>query len=168
MQELLKLFVDIALLRRSPREVPTAQTFAFVIVGLYFAANAVQSWLLFGPAGAVTWALVDLGVTAAYYYLILAVGTRRHRYRQTLIAVLGVTLLLMPLSGALNWLLLAYKPLGLLFSVLLLSLLCWYVGIIAHIVRTALDSPLFTGVVVALAYLYVSYMAQRWVMGPGG
>jgi len=168
MQELLRLFFDIAVLRGSPRDLPATPRLLIVVSVLYVATSAIQSWLVDGPDRAILRALADLGLTAGYFALILAVGQRRHRLPQTLIALLGVTVLLAPLLIGVNWLLERYKAFELLLVVLSMSLLFWYLCIIGHIARSALDAPWFTGLVVALAYLFVSYQALPWLVPLGG
>lgn len=168
-QQFWQVFWDIALWRRTPREVPASGSlFAFVAV-VYTAIAVFQAWLAHGEDGAVLRGLLDLGLTLLVFFVALAIPRRTHRYLQTIIAVLGCgTLLSLPMIV----LLLLGKavppqgPFAFLVSLASLPLLVWFLFVIGHIVRHALDSPLVTGMAVALTYFVVSYAALMHFLPP--
>jgi hypothetical protein len=161
MQELLKVFWDIALWRRGPRDLPASRALLAAAALSYLATSAVQSLLVDGPTLAVARGVADLCFTAAVFWLCLAVGRRGHRLLQTLTAVLGTgTLLALPmialflLAAALG----QQGPVAGALKLLLLPLLIWDLCVLAHIVRLALEAPLVTGVAIATTYYLVGYL----------
>jgi hypothetical protein len=160
MQALVKVFWEIALWRRGPRDLPPSQGLLAVAALAYTATSTIQSLLIDGPGMALVNGLADLGFTVGAFWLCLAIGRRGHRLLQTLTAVLGTgTLLALPniavfvLAGALG----PEGPLTGAVKLLLLPLLVWSVAVLAHIVRQALDAPLVTGVAVSTTYHVAGY-----------
>ena len=161
MQALLKVFWDIALWRRGPRDLPPSRALLAIVALLYVVTSAIQSLLIDGPGLAVARGVADVAFTVAVFWLCLAVTRRRHRLLQTLTAVLGTgTLLALPMIG----LFLAADalgpdgPLAAALKLLLLPLLIWDLCVLAHIARLALEAPLIAGVAVATSYYLVGYL----------
>jgi hypothetical protein len=173
MQSLLRLFYDIALWRRGPRDVPASVALLGVVAAAYVFISVLQSRLVYGPDGALLRGVADLALTAAVFGIALAVVRRTHRFVQTLTAVLGAGALLavpMILLLLLGRQFENVPSLKFLVSLASLPLLVWYLFVIAHIVRQALDTPLFTGMAVALTYFVVSYAVLVGLLpaAPGG
>lgn len=159
MQALLKAFWDIALWRRDPSHLPDSATLVIVTALAYAAFSAIQSWMLFGTEALLLRTAADLAVTAVMVWLLLSVARRRYRFNQTVSAVLGTGALLSPFVI----LLLALKdpsaanyPLALLVWAGSVGVIVWYTFVIGYIVRSALDTGLFTGMALAVAYLVAS------------
>jgi hypothetical protein len=170
MQSTFQLFYEIALWRRGPRDVPASGSLLAVVAAVYVAISAVQSYLVYGPDGALFRGLADLVLTAVVFWVALAVARRSHRYLQTLTAILGTgallavpMILLLTVGQAVG----ANSPLAFLVSLASLPLLIWYLFVVGHVVREALESPLFTGMAVALTYFVLSYLALVQLL-PGG
>jgi hypothetical protein len=161
MQALVKVFWDIALWRRGPRDVPASPLLLALTVAAYSATSVAQSLLVDGPELLVLRTLVDLALTMAMFGACLLLTRRTHRLLQTLTAVLGTSALL-----ALPMILLQLAgrqagpdgPVALLLELLSLPLLAWYVLVLGHVVRQALDAPLVTGLAVAMSYVLVNYL----------
>lgn len=161
MQALLRVFWDIALWRRGPRDLPSSGLLLALIAAAYLATSAAQSWLVDGPQLLWARALADLGLTLAVFWACLAIVRRSHRLRQTLTAVLGTSVVLALPMLALQLLARAVGPDGpvaLLLELTSLPLLAWYLLVVGHIVRQALDAPLLTGLAVAMSYFVLSYL----------
>ena len=161
MQALLKVFWDIALWRRGPRDLPPSRGLLAATAVLYTASSALQSLLIDGPDLALARGVADLGFTAVAFWLCLAIGRRGHRLPQTLTAVFGTgTLLSLPMIAVF----LAADavgpegPVAGAIKLLLLPLLVWGVAVLAHVARRALDAPLVAGVAVSTTYYLVGYL----------
>jgi len=161
MQELLRVFWDIALFRRGPRDVPASRLLLAVAAAGYVATSAVQSLLLFGPPLAVERGFADLALTVAVFWTALALRRRGYRFLQTLTAMLGTgTLLSLPMIAMLivRREVADAAAVALLLSVASVPLLVWYLFVVGHIVRHALEVPLFTGMAVAMTYIVLGYL----------
>ena len=161
MQALLKVFWDIALWRRGPRDLPPSRGLLLAAAFLYTATSTTVSWLIDGPALALARGVADLAFTAGVFWLCLAVGRRSHRWWQTLTAVFGTgTLVTLPmlavllLAGALG----PDGPVAGAVKLLLLPLQIWGLCVLAHIVRVALDAPLVVGIAVSTTYYLLGYL----------
>ncbi|MCZ8132165.1 MAG: hypothetical protein O9284_12830 [Steroidobacteraceae bacterium] len=170
MLELFKVFWDIALWRRGPRDVPASGVLLALLAVAYATVSALQAWMVDGPEQAWLRAFADLGFTALVFYVVLAIGRRTNRYLQTLCAVLGTSLLLsLPLLA-----LLAVGgttgggPVETLLALATLPLLVWYLFVIGHVVRQALDGPLLLGMAVSMTYFLLSYAVLEQFSPAGG
>lgn len=162
MQALLKAFWDIALWRRDPGQLPDSATLVVVTAAAYAALSALQSWMIYGMDRLLVRTGADLALTVLLVWLLLTVTRRGHRFKQTVSAVLGAGALLSPLVI----LLLALRGPADASHVLALvvwagsvAVILWFTFILGHIVRSALDTGLFTGVAVAITYVVASAAA---------
>jgi hypothetical protein len=153
---LLRLFIDICLLRVTPQELPAAPIlrrltlFAYLVSGLLVLAPGE------GVMRAAGMVMVDAGVMLAL--LAAALHWRRHpaRFDQAATALLG--------TGALLGLLLlpvlvlgraGESVAGAAFP-LWLALFLWGLVVSAHILRHALELPMAGGMLAAVVYFSVS------------
>jgi hypothetical protein len=161
MQPALRIFWDIALWRRSPRDLPASWSLLVAAALAYVLLSIVQSLVIFGPTLAVERGLADLALTALVFGGCLAVRRRGNRTLQTLTAVLATgavislpMLALMLAAQALG----TDGPLALAIQFGLLPLQVWLLLALGRIVRLALDTPLLTGMAVAMTYLVLNYL----------
>jgi len=162
MQALLKAFWDIALWRRGPGDLPGSSALLGITAVAYSLLSAVQSWLIYGTDRLVQRTLADLALTLLLVWLLLTITGRSHRYRQTASAVLGTGALLSPLvillillKGAAA----ASQIVALLVWMGSVGVILWFTFVLGHIVRSALDTGLFTGVAIAITYVVASAAA---------
>jgi hypothetical protein len=163
MRGLLSICWDIALWRRSPRDLPASWTLLGAVALPYVLAGIAQAELLYGPSLALERALVDLGLTGVVVWACLAVRDRGYRAMQTLAAVLATSCLITLPMLALLLLVQAIgreSPLGQALAFGLLPLQIWYLFVLGRIVRLALDAPLLAGMAVALGYALCSDFVQ--------
>ena len=171
MQALLRLFWEIALWRRGPRDVPASWPLLAFTAGAYFVMSAVQLRLTDAPEHSLTFAFADLGLTALVFWACVAVARRPHRFLQTLTAVLGASVVLALPMLALQLLGREVGPNGpvaLLLQLISLPLLAWYLLVLGQIIRQALDAPLLTGLAVAMSYFLLSYLLLVQLPRAGG
>jgi hypothetical protein len=161
MQALLKVFWDIALWRRGPRDLPPSTGLLLVAACGYALTSTVVSLLVDGPVLAIARGLADLVFTVAAFWLCLVAGRRIHRLPQTLTAVLGTgTLVALPMMAVLllGNALGPEGPVAGAVKLLLLPLQIWGLCVLAHIVRVALEAPLVVGIAVSTTYYLVGYL----------
>jgi hypothetical protein len=95
---------------------------------------------------------------------------RRHRFAQTISAMFGAYVLLSPLMALL---LLGRGPSRSSHSVMVLTnvgstlVVAWYLLIVAHVLKSALDTALVTGFLIAIAWVLASATLSATVF-PGG
>ena len=160
MTQLLRSLVQIALLRKDPGVLPASIVLAVLLAIAYAVTSALQSWILYGSDRIVTRTAVDLGLSLALFWLLLTVTRRGHRYPQTISAVLGTSVLIAPIVVLLLLLMqgpaTTYYPVWLLARTGAIVVTIWFLVIIGHILRGALETGLLTGVAIALTWLIAS------------
>jgi hypothetical protein len=167
MAGLVKSLADIALLRGDPSGLPSSWASVAVFVLAYGVADAVvASTGSIEPVLART--AVDLALTLPFFWLLLAITRRTHRFPQTVNAALGVYVLLAPVIV----LLLLFRNLArsshafdLLVTASFTVFMIWYLLIVGHILRSALDTGLVTGFAIAVTWLVVTVAISRSLFG---
>ena len=167
MAGLVKSLADIALLRGDPSGLPSSWASVAVFVLAYAIADVVvASTGSIQPVLART--AVDLALTLPFFWLLLALTRRTHRFPQTVNAALGVYVLLAPV---IILLLLLRNPartsqaLSLLVTASFTVFMVWYLLIVGHILRSALDTGLVTGFAIAVTWLVVTVAISRSLFG---
>jgi hypothetical protein len=159
MIQVLISLVEIARLRRDPSALPASIVLLVIMAAAYAGSSAVQSWLLHEDDRLLARTAADLGLTLAMFWLVLAVTRRLYRYRQTMNALLGTSVLLTPLL----MLLIAmqqpaeiYYPIKLLAWAGSIAVIVWYTLIVGHILRSALEIGFVTGIAIAITSVIAS------------
>lgn len=167
MAGLVKSLADIALLRGDPSGLPSSWASVAVFVLAYAVADVVvASTGSIQPILART--AVDLALTLPFFWLLLAITRRTHRFPQTVNAALGVYVLLAPV---IILLLLLRNPArtnqaaSLLVTASFTVFMVWYLLIVGHILRSALDTGLVTGFAIAVTWLVVTVAISRSLFG---
>jgi hypothetical protein len=153
MVQVLISLVEIARLRRDPSILPASLTLVVIMALAYAASSAVQSWMLYASDRLIARTAADLGLTLGIFWLVLAVTRRLYRYRQTMNAILGTSVLLTPI---LLLLIAMQQPAEMYYAVKLMAwaasigVIVWYTLIIGHILRAALEVGFVTSIAIAI------------------
>jgi hypothetical protein len=168
MTRLLRSLTRIAMLREDPGALPASAVLA-VLLGIAYAGASALHAFVNGDDHIVARAGLDLGLTLAFFWLLLALTSRGHRFVQTMSAVFGAYVLLAPLV---TLLLLARgvakssDPALLLTSTGSALVIVWFLLIVAHILKHALDTGLITGCAIAVTWVLASWtLAARLFPG---
>jgi hypothetical protein len=168
MLRLAKAFLDIALWRRSPAQLPAS---LFLLALVSCAAALLEVVGAFLPPVSTdrlfTRIVLSVCLPLGFAWAILVLAHRRQRFLQTGIALLGVgviaEILLYPIGSLIHVIgsdRVAAVPLG----VLMLVGLIWYLLACANIWRAALDSGLSLGVVISVGYLLLSIALEQQLL----
>ena len=153
MTQVLISLVEIARLRRDPSALPASTVLLVILAVAYAGSSAMQSWVLYEDDRLLARTAADLGLTLAIFWLVLAVTRRLYRYRQTMNAVLGTSVLLTPLLMLLIGLQQPaeiYYPIKLMAWAGSIAVIVWYTLIIGHILRSALEIGFVTSIAIAI------------------
>jgi hypothetical protein len=170
MLRLAKAFLDIALWRKSPAQLPAS----VFLLGLVAAAVALLEVLaaLLPPNSSdqlLMRVILSVGLPLAFAWVVLAVTRHGQRFLQTGIALLGVAVLaelvLYPLGSLLN-VVGSDRPAAIPLGLLLFAGLIWYLLACANIWRAALDSGLGLGIAISVGYLLLSMALEQQLL-PG-
>ncbi len=166
-----RLYLDIAVWRRGPQDVPAAGILLPLTIGVYILLSAAAGALL--PALRPGWLLqvgADTLFVALWYWALLAIARRRERYLQTAVALFGLqAVLAVPsmLSVSLvqqfgdrrGWQVPVYAA--------ALALAIWSVAAIGHILRAALERPLGICLILAFLQLLIEDLVLLAIFGAG-
>jgi hypothetical protein len=162
---LIKSFVDLALLRIAPQDLPASPFLLQLLLALHALIGALHFMQGNDALTALIAGLSGTAVLAALTATLLYLNGLRQRLVQTLTALAGVDVVIgvlsLPLSG---WLRRAAEASAQqppatgdgAATILLLGLLLWNLGAAGHVLRHALSAPLAMGVVLALIFYVVS------------
>jgi hypothetical protein len=143
MKELIRLFSQIALLRRGPQDVPaSALLLALTVAGYFLVAFAVGT--VFPPFAGPWLAHVCVHVVFVFvwYALLLNLAKRPERFLQTTTAVYGFRAVLSPWWMTAVWLTRRFDQASVWYfptTLLSLALLIWIIAVNSHIVKAALE-----------------------------
>jgi hypothetical protein len=167
MQPLIRLFIDIALHRKGPQDLPAAGGVLGLALLAYLAMGAATLWpSAQGMPMLVAQLAVDLLLTAVVFGVLLVATGRAGRIRQTLAALFGTGALLNALALPAVWVAARVLAEGapapgmevpaLLSTLALFMLLLASLLVTGHILRHALDWSYAAGVLAAVTYFALS------------
>lgn len=161
MLALFQAFLQIALRRLGPEDLPDSRFLFGVAIGSYVLAQVPVALLLHGwKVSAAAVIAVDVLLLTGFFWAMLWASGRLARYRRTVTALLGTGAMLAVMQWPLVW---WWKmagaqgqgPIG--ATIGLLAMMVWSITIQAHIAARALSSPFGAGVLVAIAYFLLNY-----------
>jgi hypothetical protein len=146
MKDLVRLFADIALLRRGPEDLPASLALLLATLAAFFLANlALNSVFPPLPGPWLGQLVVAIGFTLVWYALLLAAVRRKERFLQTATALFGYQTVLAPLWIAAVWMVGRYRddpPMLFPVSLVGLAVLIWTLTVNVRILRSALEWPI--------------------------
>lgn len=156
MLKLLQTFVEIALWRKGPQDLPASRFLLMLVLGLYVGASFVQVQLLdLRLRTALVIVCVDVVMMMLWLWVVLAFFERSSRFIQTLTAMLGVGTLLAALDIAVAAIQLAAgMPSGEPSAAWLILRFFAIALIMGRIFMHALDRGLLTGMALTVAIVY--------------
>lgn len=168
MLRLAKAFLDIALWRRSPEQLPASMFLLCLVAAAAAALEVIGALLPSAPAGHIpTRIALAVALPLGFAWLVLALARQRQRFLQTGTALLGVAVLaelvLFPLDSLLNFIG-ADRPAALPVGVLFMAGFIWYLLVCANIWRAALDARLGLGAAISLGYFVLSTVLEQQLL----
>lgn len=166
MSVLIKFFIDLALLRRGPQDLPYSPTLLGLLALLSVLVGTINGRELFGGVQAALGAnLVDLVLSLGLLWLLLQIKSKQARWQQTASAFLGLGVL----AGLV--MLIVRGPaeaLGILELAMLIDLVVavWLHVALGNVLRHALEIPLLAGVLIVLAYTVFAFNLIAQVFPP--
>ncbi len=170
MRALFDLFLDICLLRRGPQDVPASAALLTAVLGAYGISSMLVLLVSSQAATAIIQALLDVGLLAALTYTLLNLSGYQARFVQTLTTLAGTgTLLGLIALPLVLWMSRTASDEGGsgAASLLFLLLLVWSIAVMSHVLRHALSTSRWVGLLYTFGYLAISMMVAGWVLRIG-
>jgi len=168
MLRLAKAFLDIALWRKSPAQLPASTFLLGLVASLVAVLELLSALLPPNPSDRVLMRVaLSVGLPLVFAWVVLRIAGRPQRFLQTGSALLGVALLaqllLYPLDSLLS--LIGNDRLASLPLILLLFMgVVGYVFACVNIWRAALDAGVAVGAVVSIGYLLLSMALEQQLL----
>lgn len=170
MLALIRLYTDIALLRRGPEHVPAAPWLLAATIMANFIVSFGVSMIL--PPFDGPWhlhLLLDIAFTLAWYFLLLRVFGKPERFLQTTTAVFGYQMVLAPVWIAVAWLANRFQTDDfwvLPIAILGLGMLAWVLAANGRILNSSLEQPMAICIALVLLQVIVGYLMVLAVFAP--
>jgi hypothetical protein len=157
MQEFVRLFTQIALLRRGPQDLPASVLLLVLTLAGYLGVNALVSAFLPPVSAWPLQLLVDTLFTFAWYVALLQLVGRSERILQTSTAMFGFQTLLSPPLIASEWLMRRFgeqSSWSLPIAVAGLLLVVWLVAASGQVVKSALEWSRTASIMLVIAQIF--------------
>ncbi len=161
---LIKLFLDICLFRKGPQDTPASTMLLNWTLGAYFVVGFALLGLETQWVEAVIQVLLEGAMLLGFVWISLKAAGKMNRFLQTTIAMLGTDALISSLAIPLVAIAVA-NPHAVIITLLLLMLMLWHVGVVAHILRHALSQTLAIGLGLAIVYVVFTYQIMVLLFG---
>jgi len=161
MSEFIRLYTQIALLRRGPQDLPASRLLLVLTVAGYLAVNFVVS----RREGLI----VDTLFTLLWYLLLLRLTGRPERTLQTTTAVFGFQAVLTPLLVGSEWLMRRFgedSTWQVPITCAGLLLFVWLVAANSHIVKAALEWSATSSVALVILQTLAGWLLQFALFPP--
>lgn len=162
MNEIVRAFMDIALRRRGPEDLPASGFLMSLTLAGYVAVSAVTIAFYASDAADLAAQIgLDLVLMFGFFGFLLTVHRKMPRFRQTMTAALGTGMLLTAIAIPLvAWLSAdTAGPLATAPAVLMYLVVLWSITVTAHILQRALEIPFLGGVILAVGYFLLNVAA---------
>ncbi|MGB5199627.1 MAG: hypothetical protein WBN68_17110 [Sedimenticolaceae bacterium] len=157
MSVLIRFFVELALLRRGPQDLPASGALLGLLAALSVLVGTVNGMQLFGSLRAALGAnLLDLLLTLGLLFVLLQLKGHAPRWQQSASAFLGLGVL----AGLVMLLIRGpAEALGVTDIARLIDLLLaiWLHVALGSVLRHALAIPLLAGVIIMLSYTVLAF-----------
>jgi hypothetical protein len=148
-----RTFLDIVLFRQGPEDLPVSQSLLLITIAANLLLGLAFDAALPRPEfNRIPLAIAEVAFVLAWYWALLKVARRPERFLQTATAVFGVSILILPLYTAAQYLVIGHKPDDLPAMVLIFGLVIevWLIAVNARILQSATQWPIAACVAVML------------------
>ena len=161
-------FVDIALHRRGPEDLPASQFLFGLILVCYFAVGLAVLQIREPASSALRAVVFEGAVYMGFVWILLHLFGHSARFLQTASALLGTEIFLNLIAAPLVlWIELAgdADPAPIAPTLLFPLIILWGIDIAGFVLSRALQLPYIVGVLIVIGYLFGS-LALRGVLFP--
>lgn len=172
MTEMLRLYAQIALLRRGPQDIPVSPLLLAATVLGYIAVNCLARALL--PATQGSWPLqlmIEVLFILGWYAVLLRLVKRPERFLQTATAVFGYQTVLAPPIIVSIWLVQQFqKDSDWMLPVLVIALVLtvWLVAAGGHVLKAALEWSMPASVAMVVLQMIAGELLLLALFSPAG
>lgn len=157
---LLRLFLDLCLIKKGPKDVPDSDVLLKVVFCLYFLAGTVLLSSSLTLSEALIQSLIEALLVGVFIYLLVSLFGVKNRFNQSVTAVYGsgafITISSTPFIFWMGSLADSESSTGIV-GVIVFLIVCWSFIVMANIIRETIQKSLSVSLLLTFCYLYVSY-----------
>lgn len=162
MLPILDVFLQIALRRRGPEDLPDSGFLLALAAVCYMVALGLLAWPIYGASGALARSVaLDVVLLYGCVWALLRFTGHGARFGRTLTALYGtgtlLSLLMVPFNFWLDGLSGTGRP-AVLPILGNLAIVSWSLVVYGHILARALSSPFALGLMLSVAYFFLNYL----------
>lgn len=163
MFELIVLFFDICMVKKTPQDLPYSINFLKILVVINIFVNFLLSNISVNWFDSLLKAVAGVSMMVVFSWSSLFFVRKSGRFCQTTSALLGtdtmISIFSLPAVASI-----AINQAGLLAFLMMIGLIIWYWVITGHIMRNALQQSFSFSLGLAFLYLLVSYQVMTFII----
>lgn len=163
---LLRIFVDLCLIRKGPQDLPDSNALLKVVFFIYFISGSLLLSSSMELAEAVVQSCIETLLLGLFMYLLVSFFAVKNRFNQSVTAIYGSGALITTFSAPFVFLMgNMAKNDGSTGAVGLIVFLivCWSFIVMANIIRETIQKSLGISLLLTFCYLYLSYQVIQTV-----
>jgi len=158
---LIRLFLEICLLRKGPQDVPAYPLLLGLALAAYVLVGAIQAFMEEQWLEGLLQIPLQAAILLVFVWISLKAAGKMNRMQQTFTTLLATDALISTFAIPLEVFFLA-NPQSAIIHLLLLLLMLWHMVVVAHILRHALSQTLVVGL--GLSFVYTFFTLQVLLM----
>jgi hypothetical protein len=162
---LIKLFWDICWFQKGPQDTPASSFLLMLAMLAYLLVGAALTGLEAQWPEGLLQVLLEASMLLGFVWISVVAAGKTNRWLQTSVAMLGTDALISAIAIPLEGILL-FNPQADLVYLLMLLLILWHIGVVAHILRHALSQTITLGLALAIVYVFFSLQVLILLFGP--
>jgi len=165
-KRLLRLFFELCLMKKGPKDVPDSSALLILVFCLYFLAGTVllSSSLVFTEA--LMQSLIETILLGVFVYLLVSFFAIKNRFNQSVTAIYGsgafITIVSMPFIFWMQSLTDNNGSTGVV-GLIVFMLVCWSFTVMANIIRETIEKSFSVSLLLTFCYLYASFQLIKLV-----
>ena len=165
---ILKLFIDICLMRANTQDIPDSRFLLGASLLANFILGVIAGLIDFTLAKSVLMVFISLVMTVGLAVGALWAANLFHRVTQTMTALAGTGVVLYIVSLPFRILSYQFPPEQLMFPVyVLLMILFWNIAVIGHILKNALSIPFWASITISIVFVFTEYRVIIYLLHSG-
>lgn len=156
------VFFDICRFKRRPQDIPQSVNLMSLCIFIYLLVASLLLVLTETPGRSFLSACVEIVILLLFTIGLLMLSGKTNRWIQTITAMSGTGVVLSLIALPVYILMSMYttadansNPLYTVAVMVLAALALWNIAVMAHILREALEVGMFTGVMLAISYIWI-------------
>ena len=157
---LLRIFVDLCLIKRGPKDVPDSTVLLKIVFFIYFLSGTMLLSSSIELSEAIIQSFIETVLVGLFIYLLVSFFQVKNRFNQAITAVYGsgalMTLLSVPYVFWMDGLVKNQGSIGVV-GLIVFFIVVWGFIVMANIIRETIQKSFSVSLLLTFSYLYLSY-----------